>query len=85
MAKETITRAEYFQLQGLGLIARRHYAQIIEARDAMHSILGTSEDAPTGSADGWVGDAIWDGDTNIDYMLKAMGVTVEPEAVNADS
>jgi hypothetical protein len=84
MAKEKITRAEYLQLLGPGLIAKRHYAGIVEARDAMHSILRTSEDGVhvgSGNPDGWVSNVIW----SVDYMLKNMNVAVEPEAVNADS
>lgn len=76
--KETITRNEYLQLLGLGVIARGHYKGVEEARDAMLSVLGmTQEEDDNG---GWVNDTVWDDACDVDRMLKMMEITVEEEA-----
>lgn len=80
--KEAITQSEYLQLLGLGVIAQQHYKRIMEARDAMLSVLGMTEEED--DKGGWIGETVWNGEPDIDHMLKMMEVKVG-ESANADS
>lgn len=84
MAKrESITHHEYLQLLGLAVIAKQGYEQVTKARDAIHSVLGTTEE---GMEDGGnIGDMVWNGEAEVDRMLKRMEIIVlpQPEAIDA--
>lgn len=75
--KESITCNEYLQLLGLAVIADRHVRGVMEAESAAQEILGTLED-PHG-AGGWIGDAFWSGESDVDNILKKMEVRVREE------
>jgi hypothetical protein len=81
MPKERISRNEYLQLVGLLTVSRRHVRLIQEIAAAIGEVVGD----PNDNEGGWIGDAVWDANPDVDQMLERMKITVEPEASDADS
>lgn len=75
MAKDKISRNEYLQLIGLQTLARQYDQKQKEIEASLLAVLGNPEKPESGSA---AGDVVW-GERDIDWLLEAYNVTVEPE------
>lgn len=69
MAKTSITRNEYLQLEGLVALARRHYKVVNQCEAAINELLGAEED------DLGVGDVVY-GDREIKWLLERQNLKV---------
>lgn len=72
MTAKTITRAQYYQVCGLMLLAQRHAKAMDDITAALREVL--SEDDPSG----WVSDAVFGSidDYDPDALLKKMKIQV---------
>ena len=71
--KELITQEEYYQLQGLRVLAEKSTEFQMELESAVASIIG--EEKGEYGYD-WSGEIIWHGDT-VDSFLEKVGLKVD--------
>lgn len=77
MAKSTITKAEYYQLEGLLLVALNHNKALREIERSIASLLGEEPDKNMPEYYGHVSDATYDFTTTAYDLMKKLGIDVE--------
>lgn len=80
MAKETISRNEYYQMMGLLSLAKKHEQMAQQLGLAATDIIEPERKDKTRMND-YIADEIYgDNEPNVDSLLTSIGMTVESEA-----